>query len=169
MASFTLDSLIESLANAVVEAQERIEKYQISLLSGYFDENHRPRAVDLRLPSLSPSAQPGDERIIHVPLLALVGSPLLNIKDVEITFDVALNGLGIATPAAAPASSNLDAPPTNSGTATWSAPPPGKTVGVDMGAPDPQSGTSARIILRVESREPTEGMSRLLMHLNKLV
>src|SRR5476649_2349091 len=91
-----LKDLIEALAGAVIEAQDRIEQHQISNLGSYFDSDNRPRSVTIRLPSLSPDADPGDEDLYRAPLLPLVACNPLKIKDVEITFDVDLGTLAEA-------------------------------------------------------------------------
>lgn len=97
-----LKDLIEALAGAVIEAQDRIEQHQIANLGSYFDENNRPKSVLLRLPSLQPGAQEGSEDLYRAPLLPLVATNMLRIKDVEISFDVDLGALSDEEAAAAP-------------------------------------------------------------------
>ena len=96
---FTFDDLIEALANAVIEAQDRIERYQIDSLKSYLDDDNRPHSLDLRVPSLRLDAEPKDgesfaEDAISVPLLALVKRSHLTIKDLEVDFEVDLVDLG---------------------------------------------------------------------------
>jgi len=81
------------LSNAVIEAQDQIERYQTSLIRSYFDENNRPHRVELRVPSLRAAAAPGEEDVLSVPLLALVSSNRLAIKDVKISLNVTLGDL----------------------------------------------------------------------------
>ena len=88
----TLDNLIEGLAGAVVEAQQRIETHQINNFLNYFDEDRRPKKIDILMPSLHPDAKGEDVRY-RVPLLPLVASSLLRIKEVEISFDTDLMGV----------------------------------------------------------------------------
>lgn len=90
MANLSLHHLIQSIAGAVAEAQDKIQRYQISSVRQYFDSDNRPVSVDVRLPSMAHDAQEGDERLVRVPLLSLVGPRLLAVKDMEISFDVGL-------------------------------------------------------------------------------
>ena len=90
----SLNDLIEALANAVIEAQDRIEQHQISNISRYFDEDNRPISVDVKLPSLDPGADEDEDVDYRVPLLALVSSNPLRIKDVEISFDADISQVG---------------------------------------------------------------------------
>ena len=91
MANQSLHLLIQSIAGAVAEAQDKIQLFQVSTVSKYFDEDNRPVSIDVRLPSTSQDAREGEERVVRVPLLSLVGSRLLAIKDMEISFEVGLN------------------------------------------------------------------------------
>ena len=155
MSGLTLHDLIQSIAGAVADAQDKVQRFQIATVRQYFDENNRPVSVDVRLPSLDLDAEPEDERLVHVPLLSLVGPQLLNIKDVEIQFDVALNGLADKTP-----SEGGEAPAEGAH----------KSLSVDMGAPrDRGAGSMARVTLKVESQEPSDGMARLIQHLDKQI
>src|SRR4051812_29463822 len=99
-AAVTLHDLIEGLANAVIEAQDRIERHQIGLISRYFDSDQRPVSVPIRLPSLSPRTVGPDGELVdpedvflNVPLLALVNMNLLRIKDFEVDFSLDLGAL----------------------------------------------------------------------------
>lgn len=156
MSGLTLHDLIQSIAGAVADAQDKVQRFQIATVRQYFDENNRPVSVDVRLPSLDIDAEPEDERLVHVPLLSLVGPQLLNIKDVEIQFDVALNGLADK----APSDGDGEAPIEGAH----------KSLSVDMGAPrDRGAGSMARVTLKVESQEPSDGMARLIQHLDKQI
>ncbi|MCW2240025.1 DUF2589 domain-containing protein [Azospirillum canadense] len=156
MSGLTLHDLIQSIAGAVADAQDKVQRFQIATVRQYFDENNRPVSVDVRLPSLDIDAEPEDERLVHVPLLSLVGPQLLNIKDVEIQFDVALNGLADK----APSDGDGEGPVEGAH----------KSLSVDMGAPrDRGAGSMARVTLKVESQEPSDGMARLIQHLDKQI
>ncbi len=161
MAALSLKDLIHAIAGAVVEAQDQIQRFQIATVQGYFDENDRPRSVDIRLPSMAASAGPEDERLVHVPLLSLVGAHLLKIKDAAIEFEV---GLGAADEEP-PEPEKSDAAENKAvGTARH------KKLGVDMNASSKRSsGTMARVTLKVETMTPSDGMARLLQHLDKLI
>lgn len=166
MANLSLHHLIQSIAGAVAEAQDKIQRFQISSVRQYFDADNRPISVDVRLPSLSQGATEEDERMVRVPLLALVGSRLLGIKDMEISFEVGLNGQEEPVK-----STKLDEP-SGDGEADQSAWPMEShtPLSVDMGARrNGEAGPMARLTLRVESQPPSDGMARLIQHLDKLI
>lgn len=197
MASLSLHHLIESIAGAVAAAQDKIQRFQISAVRQYFDDDNRPVSVDVRLPSLSQDAEEGDERLVRVPLLSLVGARLLAVKDLEISFEIGLGPMEDATPAAplAPSSSAAAASATPAGAAAAqsadasaaaapaAAPDDGdgaaasqwpseahKPLSVDFGASrNRDGGPMARITLRVESQPSSEGMARLIHHLDKSI
>ncbi len=172
----SFNALIEALAGAVIEAQDRIEQYQIANISRYFDDDNRPVSVNVRLPSVDPAAKPEDEVLYRVPLLALVSSNLLRIKEVEISFDAEL-GAFTETGAEAPAPPEPETGGEEAKKARaeavikeWRARGPGKAVTVDMRAGMfRKKGGTAHVVLKVEGREPTEGMARLIEHLVKLI
>ncbi len=155
-----LNDLIEALAGAVIEAQDRIEQHQIANLGSYFDSDNRPRSVLIRLPSLSPDAQPGDEDLYRAPLLPLVACNPLKIKEVEITFDVDLGAVG----------DPLDAPAADADPASpWrDSPRVRKTVNVQTtGNLLGRRKSTAHVVLRVEGGDATDGMARLMGHLTQ--
>jgi len=144
----SLNDLIEAIAGAVTDAQDRIEQHQMSHLSDFFDEDNRPKSVVIRMPSLHPNANEGDEDLYRAPILPLVSTNVLRIKDVEITFDADLGSL-------------VDDEPTTG------KPQPGKRalqVDTAVGAPN-RKGGSVHVVLRVEGSEPTDGAARLMNHL----
>ncbi|NEL42837.1 MAG: DUF2589 domain-containing protein, partial [Xanthomonas perforans] len=81
----------------------RIEQHQMANLGAFFDEDNRPRSVLIRLPSQHPEAGENDEDLYRAPLLPLVSSNVLRIKDVEISFDAQLGELSELDEAALPA------------------------------------------------------------------
>lgn len=165
MANLSLHHLIQSIAGAVAEAQDKIQRFQISTVRQYFDENNRPVSVDVRLPSLSQGATEEDERMVRVPLLSLVSPRLLGIKDVEISFEVALNGQE-EPPKGTPA----DQPSSGEGEPSAWPMESHQPLSVDLGARrNGDTGSMARLTLRVESQPPSEGMARLIQHLDKMV
>jgi Protein of unknown function (DUF2589) len=173
----SLHDLIEALANSVAQAQDQVERFQIANLSRYFDENHRPVRVEVRVPSLRPSAHVGDEDIISVPLLALIGSVRLAIKDVDIAMEVDIGELGSdqddtaadKTGLAAAANSAEKSPPSPVKKG-WGLPPRVKALTVDVHSPRAKDQPAmAKVTLRVQSQEPTEGLARLLLLLNQRI
>jgi hypothetical protein len=173
MAAFlSFSSLVEAIARSVAEAQDQVERYQVSNLLSYFDEDGRPRGIDFRVPSQRADAKPGDEDFYTVPLLALLSINVLKIKDVETKFSVDLGELtdeGTATPKSnAPAG----AVPKNNGNESGEGDrmpglsSPMKTLNVSTTTG--RGGGKARVTLRVEGSEPSEGAARLLDYLAQI-
>jgi len=160
----SLKDLIEALAGAVIFAQDRIEKHQLSKISQYFDEtNRRPIAVTIKLPDMSTEADEEDEVDISIPLLALVGSSSLHIKGMDVEFAVDLSSFGEGDDASA----GGPAPPAEGETLGWQGARNSKSIGVDWQSAGDKK--MAHVSLRVEAQEPTEGMARLIQRLNKLI
>ena len=154
----SLDNLIEGLAGAVVEAQRRIETHQISNFLSFFDEDNRPKKIDLLLPSLHPDAKGEDVRY-RVPLLPLVASSLLRIKEVEISFDTDL--VGITDNDTEEEQANADA--TEAGSEELVSKKL-RSINLDMrgsGVFKKNRGT-AHVVLKVEGKDISEGMARLV-------
>jgi hypothetical protein len=157
-----LKDLIEALAGAVIEAQDRIEQHQIVNLSSYFDSDNRPKSVLIRLPSLTPGAEEGSEDLYRAPLLPLVSTNLLKIKDVEISFDVDLGAIG---------DGGSEAPSTHDPSqSAWQSLAAGVKKSVQVHTTGPLVGkrSTAHVVLRVEGTEPTEGVARLLNQLTQV-
>jgi hypothetical protein len=156
-----LPGLIEAMAGAVIDAQDRIERRQMAYLSEYFDEDNRPKSIVIRMPSMQQGAQVEDEDLYRAPLLPLVSTNLLRIKDVEISFDADLGHLVEPTPVA------QVTPPCETG--------PGWELRREATRPVLQLDTTAasggrktgsvHVVMRVEGSEPSDGMSRLMTHL----
>ncbi|MBV6849282.1 DUF2589 domain-containing protein [Xanthomonas euvesicatoria] len=163
MAQISLNDLIEALAGAVIDAQDRIEQHQMANLGAFFDEDNRPRSVLIRLPSQHPEAGENDEDLYRAPLLPLVSSNVLRIKDVEISFDAQLGELSELDEAGVP-----DALAVPSVVEDWHPKPralPGQ-IGIDLGSNAKNARNSAvHVVLRVEGSEPTEGVARLINRL----
>ena len=159
MANHSLHHLIQSIAGAVAEAQDKIQRFQMSTVRQYFDEDNRPVSVDVRLPSQAPDAAEGEERLVRVPLLSLVGSRLLTVKDMQIDFEVGLHAdQSDAKPA--PAEGSYSAWPTDTH----------QPLNVNMGVRrNGEGGPMARVTLRVETQPSSEGMARLIHNLDKLI
>lgn len=151
-------ALIEALSSALIEAQDSIDQHQIAHLREYFDDDNRPRSVSIRMPSLHPDAEEGDEDLYRAPLLALVTPNNLRIRDAEISFDADLGELGEAAEAPFPMDAADGLP------AAWSrtrAPAP--HIGLDTARGGGKG--NVRVVLRVEGTEPTEGAARLINQL----
>ncbi|WP_090903048.1 DUF2589 domain-containing protein [Azotobacter beijerinckii] len=163
--SVSLKDLIEALAGAVIFAQDKIEKYQISNIKQYFDEKtRRPLSATIRLPDLSPSAEAGSEVDISIPMLSLVGNSILHIKEMNVEFSVDISSLDQELKSAGPAT----VPPANhEDEEELKLQSIGKSIGVNWDSPSSEK--MARLTLRVEAQEQTEGMARLMQRINKLI
>lgn len=163
----SLESLIEAMAGAVVDAQGRIEDAQVAHIARFFDDDLRPRSVVVRVPSMQAGAPDGGEDLYRVPLLPLVPTTSLRIKDVEISFDADLGTLFSDTPAA----DEDDAANTGAGEPHAQGWRFGrrfrrKRVGVDTARRSRAgSSSSVHVKLRVEGVDPNEGAARLINHL----
>jgi hypothetical protein len=159
-AQTSLNELIEALAGAVIEAQDRIEQHQIENLLSYFTSNGRPKSVTIKLPSLHPHAGEDHEDYYRAPILPLVSTNLLKIKDVEVSFDAELGELFEATERGADGKVDelTDGQP----------PPARKSIYIDTTSPRRGSkGGSVHVVLRVIGNEPTDGAARLISHLTQ--
>jgi hypothetical protein len=157
----SLNDLIEALAGAVIDAQDRIEQHQISHLSDYFDEDNRPKSVVIRMPSLQPGAGADDEDLYRAPILPLVSTNVLRIKDVEIRFDADLGPLVDEQQA------STSAPAPEAPKQGWRVkhPPSKPFVQVDTAVNAQNRSGAVHVVLRVEGSEPTDGAARLMNHL----
>ncbi len=154
----SLDNLIEGLAGAVVEAQRRIETHQIENFLSFFDEDQRPKKIDIRVPSLHPDGKGKDVRY-RVPLLPLIASSLLRIKEVEISFDTELIGLTDLVE-----EDGKDENGESKLGITKSARKGAKSVSLDLrssGVFRKKAG-SAHVVMKIEGRDISEGMARLV-------
>ena len=161
--SVTLNSLVEALAGSVIEAQHRIENHHYKNIMWYFDKDHRPKTVDIRLPNMNPDEEGEVEH--RIPWLALVPHSSLKIKDVEIEFDVELGDLQAPKKSAEVKSetSNPSIEATDPDNLL-----PRVAVDVRSGILSRHS-TKAHVKLRVEGGEAPDGTARLMHHLVKLV
>lgn len=178
MAGLGLHHLIQAIAGAVAEAQDKIHKFQLKTVGDYFDENFRPRSVPIVLPNLSPNAEEGSERQVLVPLLTLVAPQLLGIKEVQIEFDVALTAVDDEDAAAGKRGEKGSSASANGAEGSTAGAGPNtpdkwrgggleRVLGVDVGGGRGQgSGALAKVTLKVESMQQSDGMARLIQTLN---
>jgi hypothetical protein len=166
MADFVpLQALVHSIASAVTDAQQEVEKAHIANLVSYLDREYRPLTLQLRVPSIRPEAAPGEEDAYQAPLLALVPHSMLRIKQVEISFDIELGGL--ADTASAPKTKS-DAPAAAKAVDVLSAQlTRNLNVNPAVSATVKQQGTLAHVVVTIESVDQPDGVSRLVMDLTK--
>lgn len=199
-----LHDLIGSVAGAIVEAQGVVERHFLDLIGRYFDSNGRPISFDIKLPKPQstapaspqtgdgppPSAADADYVQLGVPLLSLVESNLLAIKEMTVDLDVELgdviSGPGAAGATGAPSGAPRDVPAMSVGSDPAAAdmpdaersplaasallrPRPAMGLSVGIGGRTDASGPTARISIKVEAKPVSEGLLRLLTQLNKVV
>lgn len=149
----TFHTLIKGLAGAVIDAQDSIEKHQIANLRSYFDKHNRPISVDIRLPSMHPGAAINDEVMYRAPLLPLVSTNTLKIREVEISFDAELTELA----------EQEDGKQEDSEQTLWEKNPFRRQLAMNAGTG--KGVGNVHVKLRVEGAEPTDGAARLINHL----
>jgi hypothetical protein len=161
MTATPLEGLIEAMAGAVVEAQARIEQAQVAHLGDYFDEDNRPKSVIIRMPSMQPGSQDGDEDLYRAPLLPLVPTTALRIKDVEICFDAELGAFLEGDDGDGNGTADIE-----QGRWAFLSRARKRSVALDTGARRSDTGLGkVHVKLRVEGVEPTDGVARLANHL----
>ncbi|HZH13089.1 MAG TPA: DUF2589 domain-containing protein [Archangium sp.] len=154
-----LHHLVEAIASSVIEAQDELEQYQLASLRRYFDEDSRPKQVSMLVPSLSH----GDDKDINirVPWLALIRPNQLAIKDIQIDMEV---GLLEFDPHAA------RAPGETQDSVELPALEGSGTLQVDVASLSRNDKrNSAKIVLRVEGHEPSDGLARMVHELVKRI
>jgi hypothetical protein len=165
-----LEALIDAVASAVISAQDKIEVYQAGLLSQYLDADRRPRTLDIRVPSNRLGAPPGEEMLLQVPILTLVGANRLAIESMEIKMDVDLGDIHDVVPKYKPPTDTPRqyTPPAMSAVGKESK--PRRAMMVDMNSPRTATRDAlGKVVLKVASQEPTEGIQRLMLELNKRI
>jgi hypothetical protein len=163
MTGTPLEGLIEAMAGAVVEAQARIEQAQVARLGDYFDEDNRPKSVVIRMPSMQPGSEDGDEDLYRAPILPLVPSTSLRIKEVEIRFDAEL---GAFIDGDVREDDGDGAP--DPGRSRWAflSKVRKRSVALDTTARRSDGGIGkVQVKLCVEGVEPSDGVARLANHL----
>ena len=189
--SVGLHDLIGSLAASIVDAQGVVERHFIALVARYFHDDGRAHSLHLQLPDTASNAAPGSFVHMAVPLLSLVETSMLAIKEMQIDLEVELGGIGdiasgtpdapLGAPIDLPAALGDDDQPVAGPVAPagpvaahdLAASPVGststKSLTVGVGARTDSGGPMARLSIKVEARPPTEGMLRLITQLNKVV
>lgn len=218
-----LHDLMSAVANAVLDAQDKVERHQIESFRHFFDPKGRPVSVKVALPWPGPTPQPKTEakptskgseadsalaptkelspskenvgpakedreaaldaeaQILSVPLLALVPTNLLQIKEFNVSFEVELGELDFSEPSRAEhaqthpiaAGAPLGVPQITGAAADEGSrlfepfqPSPSLTVGLQTSTTAAR-GAMARVTLKLEAQPQPEGLSRLIQHLNR--
>ena len=85
----TFNQLVKSLYRSTMMAQQKVEELHIkNFVTRYFDEDGKPNFVSIELPT---NDNDGTTSVsVDVPLLTLAHSNYLNIKELEMEFEVEL-------------------------------------------------------------------------------
>lgn len=147
--TLSLHQLIGALTGAVTQAQDTIQKHQLSQIGDYFDRKGRPLCFSFMLPAVARSAEAHESRQVAVPLLSILEPNLLAITEFEVEFEVELAGLvdsaAATDPPPIPTAAAAAAPaPASDGQAVHPAPaaaersaaPPQRTTGAPIDVPD---------------------------------
>lgn len=184
-ASLSLDEMVTALANAVTEAQTKVERYQVAAIKSYFKEDGHPETLTIKLPRLGSHVEDGEEVSLDVPILALVGTNVLKIREFEVDFTVQLASIGTSVPTSSGRMNNTllrsqAGVAANAAVQETTGPKPAlAATESDPANPtfhDPllidlksasagPTGASAKVRVKVESQDQTEGVARLLNHL----
>ena len=153
--AITLSQLVQSLATAVVQAQQQVEDHQVAGLDRYFDPDGRPHSLTIRTRSLRPDAAADAEDWYSAPLLPLLPNSQLRIKNAHLELRAELADLGNKA-TAQPGDAQ------GSGAAAAAAVPE-----LALVLANNSNEGSVRIRLELEAVEAGDGRSRLLAHLAK--
>ena len=153
----SLEDMVRAIAGSIMNAQHLVEKAQIANIASFFDDQHQPTAIDLKLPSIHSKAKEGDTYHYRLPLISIVQHSSLIIGEAEIDLDVELGAY------AEQARSNVhESIMGKTGLAAPAEKKAGLMVNPETGGVARRSGSVAHIKLKVVSAEKTEGLARLI-------
>lgn len=135
----TFNQLVKSLYRSTMMAQQKVEELHIqNFLTKYFDEEGKPNFVSIELPT---NDNDGSTSVsVDVPLLTLAHQSYLNIKELEMEFEVELGHIEDIE------EDNISAKVTS-------------VNGKNM----------AKILLKFKSEDPPEGIAKIRQELNKVL
>ncbi len=135
----TFNQLVKSLYRSTMLAQSKVEELHIrNFIEKYFDEEGKPNYVTLTLPNNDDDG--GKSGDVDVPLLTLSHNTHLNIKELEVQFEVELGHF-----------EDIDDDEISA-----------KVTSVD-------GRKMANIKLKLDAGDPPEGVARLRQQLNKIL
>ncbi|MDR0954004.1 MAG: DUF2589 domain-containing protein [Rikenellaceae bacterium] len=91
--SQSFSDLIRGLQHSVSTAMEMIEVRNIELLGRYFDEDGNATTRRLHI---------DDNRVVDIPIISIVNPSAINIKEVEMAFEVQIDSSGVKRKAEQP-------------------------------------------------------------------
>jgi len=135
----TFNQLVKSLYRSTMMAQQKVEELHIqNFITKYFDEDGKPNFVSIELPT---NDNDGSTHVsVDVPLLTLAHQSYLNIKELEMEFEVELGHIEDIE------DDNISA----------------KVNSVD-------GRNMAKVILKFNSEDPPEGIAKIRQELNKVL
>nr|WP_137677326.1 DUF2589 domain-containing protein [Parerythrobacter lutipelagi] len=172
-----LNDLVGSVAGSIVDAQAQVERHFIEQVSRYFDKDGKPLCLAIKMPRAggSSSENEADYNQIGVPLLSLVESSMLAIKDLRIDLDVELGSIvggedpEVVEAAVAPEMDNAMAAPMTAPEPVAAQVPPFVTAGAPIDVPqigpvDPKPDTIGpeRDMAPQPARAPSGGPKKML-------
>lgn len=93
----TLQSLVEAILGSASEAQKQIDIAQVASFKHWFDEDGKPKYVDVQVPNLDCPAHHGQDEIPHrtisIPTITLFQPTPLKIKRMQTKFEIGLDDL----------------------------------------------------------------------------
>ncbi|TKB47327.1 DUF2589 domain-containing protein [Ferrimonas sediminicola] len=175
-----LHDLVEAIMDSVTEAQQRVERQNISNLLQYFDHDPErnsfsPKSVELVIPQHATDDQgevimdeqgaQTEENRVQVPLIALLQLNPIKIRDMAIKFDV---GLGEVETLKSAAGSGVE----HKLASMMAQDPCRKVMNTDLGGRAgfglSRKGRNAEVTITFESGELPEGYLKVNSHLMKL-
>jgi hypothetical protein len=154
--STSLEDIVRAIAQSIMQAQQLVEKEQVSNFSSFFTDDRQPTSIDIKLPALHSKANPDDMLHYRLPLLSLVPHNSLVISEAEIDLDLELGSFE---------ESERDEPNDAFMNQTGKAAPATKKPTL-MVTPSSDSKSSSRSVahvkLKLQSTDKTEGLARLL-------
>jgi Protein of unknown function (DUF2589) len=150
----SLEDVVRAIAGSIMKAQYLVEKAQVANLATFFDRQHQPKALDLRLPSIHSTADTDEYYIYRLPLISLVQHSALIIQEAEIELDVELGAIDEGE-----SDAGNDDHMRSDGMLQKTA---SLRVNPETGGLAKKSGNAAHIKLKLVSSEKSEGLSRLL-------
>lgn len=141
----TFADIIRGMQYAVNTAHEMLERYHITLLNKYFDEQGRPEKKEIWL---------GEDRKMEVPIITLINQGSLSIDEMEICFKAKIDGVAVKSSRA---------------------PETGKDIEIDRTAftmnftPSTRDGNTVDVRIKFKSTVPPEGVSRIVDEYNKIL
>lgn len=91
-----LQSLLEGIQEAILSAQNLMQKQHATELDKLLDKEGKPKSKDLQIPHIDPKSGELTYRSMHVPLMALAPPAALKISKLKIDFEARLHGTGTA-------------------------------------------------------------------------